>query len=83
MDAKIIHSFNICTSFNNLDKHSKFGNLLGIGSYGMPVSLGIGSYSAHNSDHLRWHSVAAVRLAANRLAEPAAFAGCGLWLFES
>ena len=28
-------------------------------------------------------SVAAVRLAANRLAEPAAFAGCGLWLFES
>ena len=28
-------------------------------------------------------SVAAVRLAANRLAQPAAFAGCGLWLFES
>ena len=30
-----------------------------------------------------WSSVAAVRLAANQLAEPAAFAGSGLWLFES
>ena len=29
------------------------------------------------------NSVAAVRLAANRLAETAAFAGSGLWLFES
>ena len=28
-------------------------------------------------------SVAAVRLAANQLAEPVAFAGCGLWLFGS
>ena len=37
----------------------------------------------HSCGVVGGHSVAAARLAANRLAEMAAFAGSGLWLFES
>ena len=43
------------------------------------------SLNTHENNIGSWGeiSVAAVRLAANQLAETAAFAGSGLWLFES
>ena len=55
-----------------------------LGKYKRSVAVGSAEgshfYSVHFSDQ---HSVAVVQLAANRLAELAAFPSCGLWLFES